>query len=191
MKKLFVLLSSVLVTQFVMGDPVTPESARRAAEKFFQDQGFQLKNEAMRAPRRAMGKLSATDASPYYVFNADVGKGFVVISGDDCVGENLVLGYTASGNFNSRNVPDNIQWWLEEIGSQITSLSRRSSKAKAVPLHENIDTLVTALWGQGDDTYNPKNPYNAFCPEVNGRLSATGCSATALAQVLYYHKLPQ
>ena len=58
-------------------------------------------------------------------------------------------------------------------------------------LHEDIDTLVTALWGQGSDTYNPKNPYNAFCPTVDGRLSVTGCSATALAQVLYYHKWPQ
>jgi hypothetical protein len=191
MKKIFTLFSSLLIALVVMADPVTSESARRAAEKFLQGQGSQLRNEAMRAPRRAMGKQSVSEASPYYIFNADAGKGFVVISGDDCVGENLVLGYTASGNFNSRNIPDNLQWWLEEMGTQITSLSRRSSKAKAVPLHENIDTLVTALWGQGDNTYNPKNPYNAFCPEVNGRLSATGCSATALAQVLYYHKWPQ
>lgn len=191
MKKSFTLLSLLLITLVVMADPITPESARRAAAKFLQNQGSQLKNEAMRAPRRAMGKMSSTEASPYYVFNADAGKGFVVISGDDCVGENLVLGYTTSGNFNSRNVPDNIQWWLEEMDIQITSLSKRNSKAKAVPLHEDIDTLVTALWGQGSDTYNPKNPYNAFCPTVDGRLSVTGCSATALAQVLYYHKWPQ
>jgi hypothetical protein len=189
MKKSILFLSSLLIALVVMADPVTPESARRAAEKFLQGQGSQLKNEAMRAPRRAMGKQSVTEASPYYVFNAD--KGFVVISGDDCVGENLVLGYTTSGNFNSRNVPDNIQWWLEEIGNQITGLSRRSSKAKAAPLHEDIDTLVTALWDQGENTYDPKAPYNAFCPEVDGRLSITGCSATALAQVLYYHKWPQ
>ncbi|MBO7048334.1 MAG: Spi family protease inhibitor, partial [Spirochaetia bacterium] len=106
MKKSFTLLSLLLITLVVMADPITPESARRAAAKFLQNQGSQLKNEAMRAPRRAMGKMSSTEASPYYVFNADAGKGFVVISGDDCVGENLVLGYTTSGL--KRNMAPNV-----------------------------------------------------------------------------------
>lgn len=46
-----------------------------------------------------------------------------------------------------------------------------------------VKVLETALWDQSD-------PYNRLCPEVNGALSLTGCTATALAIVMRYHKWP-
>ena len=46
-----------------------------------------------------------------------------------------------------------------------------------------MKVLETALWDQSD-------PYNRLCPEVNGALSLTGCTATALAIVMRYHKWP-
>ena len=36
-----------------------------------------------------------------------------------------------------------------------------------------VKVLETALWDQSD-------PYNRLCPEVNGALSLTGCTATVL-----------
>ncbi len=47
-----------------------------------------------------------------------------------------------------------------------------------------VKVLETALWYQSD-------PYNRLCPEVNGALSLTGCTATALAIVMRYHKWPE
>lgn len=47
-----------------------------------------------------------------------------------------------------------------------------------------VKVLETALWDQSD-------PYNRLCPEVNGALSLTGCTATALAIVMRYHKWPE
>ena len=98
-------------TTMMMAEPVSPSTARQIAAKFLQGKGVTLKNEAMRAPRRAMGlgtdNQEQTEACPYYVFNAKASKGFVIVSGDDCVGDNLVLGYTDQGSldghkFNSR-----------------------------------------------------------------------------------------
>ena len=183
------------MTMTMIAEPVSPSAARQAAEKFLQGKGVALKSEAMRAPRRAMSR--ATDnkeqmgASPYYVFNASASKGFVIVSGDDCVGENLVLGYTAQGSIEADNIPDNMQWWLDEMECQISELSRRGAKARTVALHDDVAPLVTALWNQGNNHFNPQNPYNAFCPETNGQLCVTGCMATALSQVLYYHRWPQ
>lgn len=179
----------------MMADPVSPSAARQAAEKFLKEKGAVLKCEAMRAPRRAMGRATnnqqQTEASPYYVFNASALKGFVIVSGDDCVGENLVLGYTAQGSFEADNIPENMQWWLDVMECQISELSRCGAKAKTVALHDDVAPLVTALWEQGNSYFNPLNPYNAFCPKTNGLLSITGCMATALSQVLYYHRWPQ
>ena len=93
----------------MMAEPVSPTTARQAAAQFLQQKGATLKSEAMRAPHRAMGQTaddaSVTEASPYYVFNASNDKGFVIVSGDDCVGDDLVLGYTAQGSFHADAVP--------------------------------------------------------------------------------------
>ena len=179
----------------LMAEPVSPSAARQAAAKFLQAKGAGLKNEAMRAECRTMGRTTdgqeATEARSYYVFNATDSRGFVVVSGDDCVGDNLILGYTSQGSFEADNIPANMQWWLNATASQISELSRRAMKARSVDLHDNVAPLVTACWSQGDNVFNPQNPYNAFCPETDGLLCITGCMATALSQVLYYHRWPQ
>ena len=172
----------------IMAEPVSPEAARQAAAKFLNKKGVSLKSEAMRAKNRAMGcntdSETQTQASPYYVFNATASQGFVVVSGDDCVGDNLVLGYTAQGSFDAETIPDNLQWWLDETAAQISTLSQLGVKAKRVALHNDIAPLLTTRWDQGF-------PYNAFCPVTDGQLCLTGCMATALAQVMYYHRWPQ
>ena len=178
-----------------MAEPVTPSAARNAAAAFLQGKGITL-NEAMRAPRRAMGSTAdgrqPVEASPYYVFNVSASQGFVVVSGDDCVGENLVLGYSDRGSFDAGAVPANMQWWLDQMASQITLLSESGAKAPAVTLHDDIvPPLLTCHWDQGEAFYNPKNPFNADCPVTDGLLCYTGCMATALCQVLYYYRWPQ
>lgn len=183
------------MTMSMMAEPVSPSVARKAAARFLQGKGAALKSEAMRAPRRAMGRATCdnvqTEASPYYVFNASASKGFVIVSGDDCVGENLVLGYTAQGSFEADNIPNNMQWWLDEMECQISELSRRGAKARMVAPHQDIAPLVTSIWGQGSKTYEATNPYNGFCPETDGELCLSGCVATALSQVMYYYRWPQ
>ena len=181
-------------TTMMMAEPVSPSTARQVAAKFFNAKGATLKSEAMRAPRRAMGRpvdnQEQAEASPYYVFNASASKGFVIVSGDDCVGDNLVLGYATQGSFDAGNVPANMRSWLDDMGRQIAELSGLGVKARTIALHEDVDTLLTSSWGQGNNYYNPVHPYNALCPVTDDMLCCTGCMATALAQVMYYHRWP-
>ena len=172
----------------IVAEPVSPQAARQAAAKFMNKKGAALKSEAMRSKSRAMGIGTdggeQTEASPFYVFNATGSKGFVVVSGDDCVGDNLVLGYTTEGSFDAETIPDNLQWWLDATANQISLLSRLGVKARSVALHDDIAPLMTTRWDQ-------ELPYNAFCPVTDGQLCLTGCMATALAQVMRYHRWPQ
>ena len=192
---LMVVTAFLCCIMIVMAEPVSPSAARQTAARFMENKGVTLKGEAMRAPRRAMGRATdnqeQTEASPYYVFNASASKGFVIVSGDDCVGDDLVLGYSQQGSFDATNIPANMQWWLDETSTQIAEMSRQGVKARTVALHDDVAPLVTASWNQGEMYYNPQNPYNAFCPETDGMLCVTGCMATALSQVLYYHRWPQ
>ena len=201
MKRIMMTLAAVLCcATILLAEPVSPSMARQRAAHFLQSKGSQLKNEALRAPRRAMGSTAsgetATESSPYYVFNAAGDKGFVVISGEDCVGFNLVLGYSDQGSFNADAIPANMQWWFDEMASQIADMSSQGVKARAVELHADVPYLVTALWNQGSNVYNAQNPYNALCPVTDGlsdhrrdaRLDDTGFLARygfeRIAQVL-------
>lgn len=138
------------ITMTMMAKPVSPSAARQTAEKFLQRKGSVLKGEAMRAPRRVMGRATDNkkqmETSPYYVFNASDSKGFVIVSGDDCVGDDFVLGYSPQGNFEATNIPANMQWWLDETGNQIAEMSRQGMMARTVTLHNDVAPLVTARW---------------------------------------------
>ena len=188
MKKIILTTAFLCCAMTIVATPVTPQTARQAAAKFLNKKGIALKSEAMRAKNRAMGSNTdcgeQTQASPYYVFNATDSQGFVVVSGDDCVGDNLVLGYTSQGSFEAEAIPDNLQWWLDETANQISTLSCLGVKARRVALHDNIAPLLTTCWDQ-------TLPYNAFCPITDGQQCLTGCMATALSQVMYYHRWPQ
>jgi hypothetical protein len=56
-------------------------------------------------------------------------------------------------------------------------------------IRETISPLLSCQWNQD-------LPYNKYCPVVkyaNKGLNpaATGCVATALSQIMYYHKYPE
>ena len=170
----------------IMAEPVSPSVAQQAAAKFLQAKGTSLEGECMQAKvvsrRKVSGKLA--EASPYYVFNATDSRGFVIVSGDDCVGDNLVLGYTEQGSFDENNVPANMQAWFDDLAAQITIMSGSGIKVRQVAVHEDIAPMVTSQWSQ-------KYPFNSLCPVKDGGQSVTGCVATALAQIINYHRWPK
>ena len=177
------LLIAALTAAFAWANPISVNQAQSVASRTLS--GKTLERVSLQRANQAPGHAA------YYVFNAKAGRGFVVVSGDDCVGDNLVLGYADCGSFDAADVPVNMQEWLDAMASQISAMSRLGVKTRAVALHDAVAPLMTTKWGQGDNEFNPKHPYNALCPEVGGQLSCSGCMATALSQVLNYHRWPQ
>ena len=116
---------------------------------------------------------------PYYVFNDDAGKGFVVIAGDDKMGKVLAYSKEASidmANLNpeARYLFDTYRQVYEALGKNKT-LTTRASKTTRV--EDAVEPLLKSKWGQSE-------PYNKMTHYF------TGCVATAVAQVMYYHKWP-
>ncbi len=178
---IFVAIFSYALT--AMAENISPDVARQVAAKFLKAQGATLADEGEMSSRSSRRDITS-EAPAYYVFNADAERGFVIVSGDDCVGDNLVLGYTEQGSFSTDNISANMQAWLDDVATQITIMANSGIKAQQVTVHDDIAPLVTSKWDQ-------KFPYNAMCPMKEGGQSVTGCAATALAQVLYYHRCPQ
>lgn len=121
--------------------------------------------------------------------------GFVVMANDDILP--AVLGYSDSSFANGGN--PNFQWWKETMEAACRDRIARNMPYTVVApdpslYEESMDALVSARWGQ-------EAPYWNWCPNGttsesgwgyeggNGRC-VTGCVATGMAQVLYFHKAP-
>ena len=180
MKKLTILFLTLTFSMALFAQKVTQEQARQKAKNFFKDKGIVSSN-----PRRATwaGQQPDSTHEDIYVFNAENKGGFVIISGDERAPE--VLGYADSGSLDMDTLPPNIKWWLSEYSKQIKAIDSlditKRGAFKRAP-KAAIATLMTTEWGQN-------NPYNMNCPDFFGQGNCfTGCVATAMAQVMYYHR---
>ena len=188
MKKYLLLLVSVVVSGLMMAGNITPEQAEQVAQQFLNSHRLAAKPQPkarlnMVQHRKTSRRAGAPTA--YYVFNVEQDKGFVVVSGDDRTVP--VLGYGETGAFDVDNMPENMKAWLQGYVDQIEWLNAHPETpvaTKATRRSQNvIRPLIQTHWGQND-------PYNLFCPMDGDKKSVTGCVATAMAQLMYYHQYP-
>lgn len=173
----------------VFAGPVDLEQAKGKAAKFMKMLGndAQLVTDVPAyAPARTIRGVQTDNETPaFYVFNAEQNGGYVIISGEDQTDE--VLGYATSGNFDMENMPSNVKAWLQGYTEQIALIGQyapQPNKAQSTTQWAPIAPLIKTQWDQGA-------PYNAQCPFYGDQRSVTGCTATAMAQVMKYHEWPQ
>lgn len=139
------------------------------------------------------------DETYYYVFNNGQ-NGYIIVGGDEVANE--ILGYSESGTFDYDKLPDNMKWFLscydqqisfaiQQVKSGVISSSevaqqraaRRASRA-------NIDYKVQTMWDQVAP-YNSQIPLNQEPGFTGNSAHATGCVATAAAQVMKFYSWPK
>ncbi len=125
--------------------------------------------------------MPQTAMAGVYVFNH--GNSFVAVSADDCA--EALLGY-ADTTFDPAAIPPAMQWWLGEYAREIEAAAK--SGLQPTPTASDDDKAPIAPLLKTE--WNQDAPYNDKCPMVNGKRSVTGCVATALAQVMNYHRYP-
>lgn len=165
--------------------PVDYETAKDIAEKYINSKNGVKKSIKHKSfnPKRANGTTTAEPA--YYIFDIEDNEGFVVVSGDDRL--KPILAHTDNGSFESDSLNPAVRWWLNAMEESVAELRKSSSEKayNATSYTTGVEPLITTKW---DQYY----PYNALCPydTEHSDLSLTGCTATALAQVLNYYEFP-
>ena len=148
---------------------------------------------------RATDTLTRAVTDCYYVFALQP-KGFVIVAADERV--EPILGYSYDNNFVVENMPEHVRSWLGGYEQQIQTVTK--SNAQAEPTIQSkwtrlksgqslstrngntVGPLITTQWDQ-------EYPYNTFCPIDNNSPDghvATGCVATAMAQIINYWGYP-
>ena len=196
--KLALLLVLLMSTIGMNANPIDMRTAQEVAVKFM--------NANTQTPLRGSNDLqlvttysiSRGDAA-FYVFNTS--HGFVIVSADDCA--TPVLGYSDESQFDTEDIPIQLQEYLQDFVEQIqygieNHLEADEATARQWELVQFIghlteqrattvvEPLLTDTWGQG--CY-----YNAKCPEdPDGSCGhvVTGCVATSFAQIMRYWGYP-
>lgn len=170
---------------------VGPDEAQATARQFLAAKGVVLA-----APSQTLTK-SITLASPaaapaFYVCNNGTDGGFVIVAGDARTEQ--VLGYATSGHFDYDAAPQQVRAFLDAYAEQVEwarenipttdETGQKRAAARTVELQPVAPLLGQIAW---DQTW----PYNLMTPCYVGTThSATGCVATAMAQIMYYHRWP-
>lgn len=176
---LFLLLSVPAFAQ-----PISVDEAQRRARQFLVSKGHSESADVLAAmPSRT--RSQAAD-SPYYVFNIGEEQGFVIVSGDDRTPE--VLGYSERGAFDIDRLPPSFEEMLQGYADQIKYLQENNvqvqKKATTRSSIKPIAPMIQTKWSQN-------SPYNDDLPVYANQRCLTGCVATAMAQIMYYHQHPK
>lgn len=120
---------------------------------------------------------------PFYIFTPDsMSRGFVIVSGVDSMP--AVLGYSLCENFDSLNIPCGMYFLLTEYAKNISNGNNYKELSLSTINQQEVYPLL------GDIQYNQYAPFNDKCPMYNGEHTVTGCTATAMSQVMAYWKYP-
>lgn len=184
MKKVLCLFAILFVSATMFAGHVTKQQALQKAQRFMKGKKLSVAN------NKAFSRGDSKKNDVFYIFNAENDGGFVIVSGDDRTVE--ILGYSDKGTLDLEDAPEDLKWVLEGYLMVLDSLSQVSdlkaynpmAKTRGAASKANIEPLVKTQWGQ-------HAPYNGRCPEKDGERCATGCVATAMAQIINYNKWPQ
>ncbi|MCH5239181.1 MAG: C10 family peptidase [Muribaculaceae bacterium] len=127
-----------------------------------------------------------------YIFKCEDG-GFIIVSGDTST-DHEILAYSDYGDFNFDQCNPAVKKIIDSYAIQIENIRKTSIKStrssgniingdQSDNLPTNVDPLIKTHWHQN-------SPFNNFCPELDGSTTPTGCVATTLAQIMYYHRYP-
>ena len=183
------LLSTLHVAK---GGPIGKEEALRVAKSFVSARHIDASPRLTLAySGHAAGIISDTPC--YYVFTDKDSHGFVIVAGEEQ--SRQVLGYSDCGDFDADNLPGGLRYLLDWYADELTMARSQAKKAPSASAHAAAATPNTSIPRQAippllTTTWDQKAPYNLKCFMADGTQSLAGCVATAMAQVMHYHKWP-
>ena len=191
-KKIFYPLFAAAVLLFAesaLAEQIDAQQARQQAMAFLNRNATTKK--MLKGGNADLQLAYTAQSGEYYAFNASAADGYVLVSGDDRMP--AVIGYSDEGKFDADAIPDNMREWLETYAEQVRYVQTHAG------VHIQSSTDQTSIGNVypllGNTKWNQSAPYNNMCPTFsnNGttQRAVTGCVATAMAQVMYYHRWPE
>lgn len=198
--RLLLFAGSLLIPMVVMAGPRSFQQAKAIAEKQAALLGVTIDQKAMTKARKqgSKGEITLSQES-YYVFPNANSKGFTIVSGDDRLPE--IVGYSSQGSYDENNLPEGFVSFMKAYQNLCNKVNLGDAEAlknlaeiKAWRNKKNASAASTSAVAPllGNIEWDQTSPYNNMCPRYDSvHVAATGCVATAMAQVMAYYKYPK
>lgn len=198
--RLLLFAGSLLMPMVVMAGPRSFQQAKAIAEKQAALLGVTIDQKAMTKARKQgdKGEMNLSQQS-YYVFPNANSKGFTIVSGDDRLPE--IVGYSSQGSYDENNLPEGFVSFMKAYQNLYNKVNLGDAEAlknlaeiKAWRNKKNASAASTSAVAPllGNIEWDQTSPYNNMCPKYDSvHVAATGCVATAMAQVMAYYKYPK
>ena len=166
-------------------DTMTEEQARDVACRFVCSTAGSQKSKARSvAPQISLAFKMGSADSPLYAFNRDGSGGYVVIAGDNAL-DNPVVGWADEGHLDEKRLPPALRGLLQEYQRQMEFLrlhpaSARMAMGNGSDAQVVVPPLIKTRWNQSA-------PFNQMLPS---EFHVTGCTPTAMAQIMKYWEWP-
>lgn len=192
MKKTLVLVALLFAAVNLMAEPIGEQRARQIASEFFSQRATRAAGDiTLEWAGDNINESSATgnalNSSLMYIYNRGTNGGFVVVAGDSNI--TPILAYSFDMTLDTNNMAEATKAILDAWCRQVES-ARKAAKPisgttmRAATRANDAILYETALWNQ-------EEPYNREAPVYNGARSVTGCVATAMSIICYYHRWPE
>ena len=198
MKKYLFAFSLFLISTFIFAKPVSLQQANIVAKNILIESDINLG--ISRSPKDISLKLSPLSNEQIYIFNNSNSSGFAVVSNSDAAFP--ILAFSSKTNFPTEDIPPAVQQFIDFYSTQIAEIEqtnltetneiadswKKYSSHNFTPYKNRdvVEPLIKSLWNQC-------KYYNAMCPEDNDGVDGhvpVGCVATAMSQIMHYHKYP-
>lgn len=177
-RRLACLTAGLFVCALMQAGPRTEAQMRAAAETAL----CRMPGKAMAPGKDNPLRLVETN-SEYHVYGLDKG-GYAIVATDDLLPD--VLGYSDKLYRTATDNP-HFLWWLNAV-ENVSRQARETHKAQHVVAPDTdkypacVPTMLRSEWGQ-------MSPYWNMCP-ITTDTCVVGCVATAMSQIMYYHRKP-
>lgn len=185
MKKFYISLMALLSVTAIHAETLTPAEA---LARLNDTPNLPAKVRVANATTPSLVQTIETRSGEPAVYLFADNDQMMAVSANDVAAPLLGYGLTPGEG----ELPPQMTAWLNDYAVAIAyadSLQKENKWTKGTaprriqPNEAVIGPLLTCTWNQD-------NPYNRLCPKQDGQATFTGCVATAMAQVMYYHKYP-
>jgi hypothetical protein len=125
---------------------------------------------------------SFPDLDNDYFMVYTIANGYAIVSTDDRMP--ALIAYSDSHRFSADDMPPAMKALLALYVRQMNDIPARTPSMRKADAPMELEPLL------GGINFSQGSPYNDMCPLLNGKRTATGCLATAMAQIMAYYKYP-
>jgi hypothetical protein len=181
MKRALLITVAILMVLTTTAKKRTERDIRAIAVQIFAQQ--KMSHRAASETNMSEGELVVLHKDSHITVIGHESQGFAIVANDDVF--QPTVGYS-DGVFDLEQ-NDGLAWFVNAVNLSMQQVlsGNQTNRTPIIPTMAPVEPLLRSTWNQNE-------PFNNLCPQTtSGKSYPCGCVATAMGQIMNYHKYPE